>query len=98
MPRRCTLSLRRVLVTEEDLARFGNLEAGDDAQQRRLARAGRPEQRHQLAGADVEADPAQGRRGAELLDDAGDANVQGDPSRQWARATGEGLSVAPFED
>jgi hypothetical protein len=37
-----------------------SFDAGDDAQQRGLAGAGRAEQRHQFAGFDFEAHPASG--------------------------------------
>jgi hypothetical protein len=43
-----------VLAAEHHAARGREIEAGEDAQQRRLAGAGRPEQRHQFAGLDVE--------------------------------------------
>src|SRR6185436_6186681 len=56
-----------VLAVEEDGARVGHLEAGDDAQQRRLARARRPEQRDQLAGGDVETEVVADDGGAEAL-------------------------------
>ena len=43
------LPVRRVLAVEQHAAPIGRLEPGDDAQQRRLAAARRPEQRHELA-------------------------------------------------
>ena len=48
----------------------GAQQAGDDAQQRGLAAAGRAEQRDELAAADREAELAQHRRAAEALRDA----------------------------
>jgi hypothetical protein len=41
---------RGVLVAEQAAAGGGRLQAGDEAQEGRLARAGRTQQRHQLAG------------------------------------------------
>ena len=53
-------------------ARIGLLQAGDDAQQRRLARAGRAEQRDQLAAGNVEADVVEREEGPnDLADVAG---------------------------
>src|SRR3569832_1060313 len=49
-----------VLAVKCDGAAVGQLHARDDAQQRRLAAAGRTEQRHQLSGGDVEADVVEG--------------------------------------
>ena len=45
---------RDVFAGQQDPAAGGQLEAGDHAQGRRLARAGRAEQREELAGADVQ--------------------------------------------
>ena len=61
-----------VLAMEEDVARIGHLQAGDDAEQRRLARARRPEQRHQLAGRDVEVEVVADDRRAEALVEVAD--------------------------
>ena len=44
---------------------IGRIQAGDDAQQRRLARARRPKQRHQFALANVQAHVLQGIESAE---------------------------------
>ena len=44
-----------VLAADEQLARLVLVEAGDQPQQRRLARARGPEQREELAGLDGEA-------------------------------------------
>ena len=56
-----------VLVVADDRARVGDFEPGDDAQQRRLAGAGRAEQREQLAVRHVEADAVERGEVAELL-------------------------------
>ena len=45
---------RRVGAAEDDAARVGALQPGDDTQQRRLTRSRWPEQCQQLAGADLE--------------------------------------------
>src|SRR5690606_36149530 len=47
---------RGVFLTEEDLSRGGEVETGNQAQQRRLAGARGTQQRDQLARADVEGD------------------------------------------
>jgi hypothetical protein len=49
------LDIEHVLAVDQDRAVAGRLEAGDHAQQRRLAAARRPEQGEELAGANVEA-------------------------------------------
>ncbi len=60
-----------VLAAEEDLARGGALEPGDDPQRGGLARSGRPEERDELAVGDVEVEVAHGDHAAgELLADA----------------------------
>ena len=64
-----------VRAVEVDRARIGRLEAGDDAQQRGLARARRPEQRDQLAGVDVQIDVVDRGEGAEAPADV--ANFDG---------------------
>ena len=48
---------RHVDSAELDVALVGLLEAGDHAEGRRLARAGGPEQREELALGDVEVEP-----------------------------------------
>jgi hypothetical protein len=53
---------------------MGRVEPGDDAQQRRLARARRAEQRDELAPGNVERDVAQRRIGAEIELDPFDAD------------------------
>jgi hypothetical protein len=55
------------LLADVYAARVGCLEAGDQAQQRRLAAARRAEHRHQLAALDLERDLADGARGTERL-------------------------------
>ena len=72
----------RVLAVEQHAARIGHLQPGDDAQQRRLARARGPEQRHQLAGRDVEVQVVADDGGAEALVEVADFD------RSW--------SFAPF--
>jgi hypothetical protein len=47
--------VRHFLVTVVDLAGVGRFQAGDDAQQRRLARPGRTEQRQQGAAVGLHA-------------------------------------------
>ena len=49
------------------------MHAGQDLDQRRLAGAVVADQRHDLAGVDVEIDVGQGRDGAEVLGDAAQA-------------------------
>ena len=58
-----------VLAVELDAPGVGLFEAGDDAQQRGLAAAGRAQQRHQLAGGDVQADVVERLEGAKALAD-----------------------------
>jgi hypothetical protein len=53
-------------------APIGNLEAGDDAQESRLARAARPQQRHQVAVVHAKADAGYRGRTAEGLLDVAD--------------------------
>ena len=64
----------RVLAVEEDPAAIGRIEARDHPQQRRLAGARGSKQRDEFARLNVEADVAQGRKGAEILLDSLDAN------------------------
>jgi hypothetical protein len=58
---------RGVLVAEQDAAGARRLQAGDQAQKGRLARAGRTQQRHQLAGMNREIETGNGWRLAEGL-------------------------------
>jgi hypothetical protein len=51
---------RDVTAAQLDAAGVGSLEAGDDPQERRLARARRPEQREELALGDCEVDAIDG--------------------------------------
>jgi hypothetical protein len=53
----------------------GQLEAGDEAQGRRLAGARRAEQGEELPAPDVEVDAVDGRGGAEALDEAAQPHV-----------------------
>ncbi|MNQ71881.1 hypothetical protein D3C85_865680 [compost metagenome] len=61
-------------VAEQDVAAFGGFQPGNHAQQRRLAAAARPHERHELAVADVDVDAADHRRAAELLEELADAD------------------------
>jgi hypothetical protein len=69
----------RVLAVEQHAAGIGYLEAGDDAQQGRLARAGGAEQRHQLAVADVEVEVVADDGGAEALVEIPDLDAHWGP-------------------
>ena len=55
----------------------GELETGDDTQQRRLARTRRAEQRHQLAGTHVKAEVLERRELLKALGDLVDFNAPG---------------------
>ncbi len=57
----------RVLALEQHRARIGSLQAGDDAQQRRLAAARGPEERDELSRGDGEAHVLHGREAAVRL-------------------------------
>jgi hypothetical protein len=72
-------ALRGAPAFETDIAGIGELEAGDDAQQRRLARARGAEQGHQLAVADTEIDAVEGHVVAETLGQALDLDTHGAP-------------------
>jgi hypothetical protein len=48
------VAVGRILAVKQDRARIGCLQPRDDAQQGRLAAAGRPQERHQFAAADVQ--------------------------------------------
>ena len=61
---------RGVLAGDGEVAFIGIFQPGDDAQQRRLARAGGAEQGHELAGPDAEIDAVERGEIAEALDDA----------------------------
>src|SRR5262245_17524538 len=63
-----------ILAAEADGPGIGEIEAGDDAQQRRFARARWTEQRQELAGASIEADVLDRRRRSEALGDASELN------------------------
>ena len=71
------LPVRRILAVEQHTPAVGRLEPCDDAQQRGLAAARRPEQRHELARTDLEADVTECREVAELLSDASDVDAHG---------------------
>ena len=81
-------------AAEAHRARVGPLEAGDHPQQRRLAAAGRPEDRGQAARRDLEIEPAQNLGVAEGLRQAGDyerrAQIPPSPDRPCRRGAGSG--------
>ncbi len=66
-----------VLLAEIDRAAVGIFEAGDHAQDRRLAGTGRAEQRDELAAFDIERDAVHGTEGLELLDHVFEADLHG---------------------
>ena len=66
-------SARHVAPGDLDPALVLRVEAGDGAQQRGLAAAGRPEEADELAAPDLEIDRLQGGEGAEALPQALDA-------------------------
>src|SRR5207237_9117409 len=75
------------LAVHYDLALAGRDEVADDAQERRLAAAGRPDQRDGLARVDLDVDPGErGRAAVEALRDARDL----DRGRLLAHATFSG--------
>ena len=71
------LAARRVLALEEDLAAVGPLEAGDDAQEARLAGAGGAEEGHELAVGHLQADVVHRGERAEGLRDVADLDAHG---------------------
>ena len=66
----------RVLAEDDHLARVGLLEAGDHAQQRRLAATARTEQRRERSRRHLERDVVEGGEVAEQLRDSGDDDAQ----------------------
>ena len=81
----------RVDAVDHDRARVGLLQPGDDPEQRRLARAARPEQRGQRAALDLERDVVEGLEVAEalahVLDDDGHGYTVSSLGRIRVRAT-----------
>jgi len=67
-------NIRRVLIAEIDMAAIGIFEAGDHAQDGRLARARRTEQRDQLAAFDRERNVPHGAKSLEGFDDVVEAD------------------------
>ena len=86
-----------VFAVEQDRAGIGHLEAGDDAQQGRLARARRAEQRHQLARRHVEVQVVADDRRAEALVEAThlDAHAAPAPAAFVTARPAEGPLAAP---
>src|SRR4030095_10649885 len=70
---------RDVLVAEPHAAGLGVLEPRDDPRERRLARAGGAEQRHEIAARDVEAHVVEYGECAEVLADAANFNLHSCP-------------------
>jgi hypothetical protein len=64
-----------VLALKKDSARAREVEAGDDAKERRFARAGRPQQRHQLARLDPKIDTGERLEAIEPLAQIGDLDA-----------------------
>src|SRR5574341_1412273 len=77
---------RRVLPVDDDPARVGGLEPGDDPQERRLAASGGTEQREELAAPNVDADVGQRHIGAEALADVLDVDAHAGGSSVAAAA------------
>ena len=86
-----------VFIVELDrpAAGIGLFQSGDDSQERRLARAGRAEQGHQLARPYGQADVIEGVEGAEGLTDAlgFDAHDRAFCARANCRATRHSTNV-----
>jgi hypothetical protein len=68
-----------VLPVEQHPARGRIFQTAEDAQKRCLARAGRPQQRHQRPRGDRQRNRMQRRRGAEALGDFVDVDMHGKP-------------------
>ena len=71
---------KSVLAGEQHQAGGGEIEAGEDAQERRLAGARGPEQGDELAGVDIERNAMERRRRPEQALDGLDRHVHGNPS------------------
>src|SRR5207245_300514 len=82
-----------VLALEQDAARIGRLQARDDAQQRGLAAAGRPQQGDQFAGVDAERDVLQRAEVAEILADVADVDAHGVPWTASGRSGGNSAAA-----
>src|SRR5690606_36781852 len=79
------------LATDPDLTLVWLLEPRDHPQRRRLAAAGRAQQRDELAGLDVQVQPVDGhglaeplRHASELYSTASCGHRHSDPSPSWA--------------
>src|SRR5690606_12781028 len=86
------------LAVQPDLARIGLVAAGDDVDERRLARAVGADEREDLARAHVERDVAEGGDVTEAARDAldlehGSVDPAGDVERE--RLVGRGAAAAP---
>ncbi|MNL46428.1 hypothetical protein D3C87_1691370 [compost metagenome] len=86
--------LRGIVVAEEDRAVGRAFEAGNQPQKRRLARAGRAQERDQLARADVERDVVERRKAAEFLAYVLNADFHDDPDLSMPAAGGDLGAVA----
>ena len=83
---------RRVFAAEQNKAGVRSLETGDDAQQRRLAGTGRPEQRHQFARRDRQVDIPEDGLAAEILGDPHEVDLL--PRRRTRHARGLAAQAA----
>jgi hypothetical protein len=87
---------REVFAREQHAALVGGLEAGEHAQKRGLAAAGRAEQREELALMDVEAELVHRGNVAKVLGDAGKPHQRLARSvRPWREAASH-LQCGPF--
>ena len=71
------MEIRGILATDDDVARVGLLQPGDDPQQGGLAATGGAEQRHQLTVMKVEVDVCQRRVLIEMLVELLNLNAHG---------------------
>ncbi len=76
-PPRAGVAAGGVLALEVDRAAVGLLEAGDDPQEARLARARGAEEGDELSLADAEGDVVEGPEAPERLRDGADLDAQG---------------------
>ena len=83
------------LAVDDDRPRVGLVDAGEDLDQRALARAVLPDQRMDAARAQVERHAGQGLRGCELLADVGEPDAGGS---RGLRRDGDRHVAAPLRD